>query len=177
MAVLRPFPLLLRPMNRRDLRFYSRLYTDPLLMAQIGKPLTRRAARRSADATLAGMRARPAHVCCWIMQLQPSRVRIGLVGWRPWDDGLELGAIVLPPWQRNGFAVSALHCLCDIAMDRTGSGRLLLRHRPGHLAAAEVSRSLGFMPRDDAHDGQGNQVWVLTRDAWRANTSPHDEVS
>ncbi len=150
-------------MNGRDRRFYARAYSDPQLMRHIDSPLARRVALRSAAAALAGMRMHSLGARFWVIELQPSRVRIGLVGWKPVDEGLELGVILLPTWQGKGLAVQALRRLCEHALPLSATGRLLLRHRLGNVAAAAVCRELGFSVDEAMRDEHCHRVWTLTR--------------
>lgn len=175
--VLSTGPLRLRALGRRDRRFYARIYADLALMSRVGPPLDRRAGLRSADALLASMHGPAPRAHCWTILLGPARRRIGLVGWRVQAADIELGAMLLPAWQGQGWAVAALLRVCAELIENQGAPRLLMRYRPGHEAAASVCRRLRFKERPELTDEAGRRVWTLSAQAWRGATSSPDEVS
>lgn len=178
MAVLRDERLILRPVNRRDRRFYARLYGDASLMAHIGPPLVRAAAMRSAEVVIAPpSRCTDEPSAYWIVEPRPGRERAGLVGWRRQGVTLELGVILAAPWQGHGLAERALRLLRVAALIRSDVARLVLRHHPGHTAMASVARKLGFLPQTGFHDPDAWQVWALTKPPLTSGVASHDEVS
>lgn len=166
MTVLRADHAVLRPLGRRDRRWYARLYADAQTMAWIAAPLTADQARRSAEAAT----TRAAGTRYWIIEAGRDRQRAGLVGWQQRGQELELGVILLPAWQRRGLAGASLQTLCAHAWDQHGVTRVTLSHASGHHAMAAVARRLLFR-LDAARTDGGNQWWQLDRDAASAQTT------
>lgn len=151
----------LRPLNRRDRRFYARVYRDPVLMQSIGTPLAPDTALRSAATAISQRRVDCPIRCDWMVIISRRRQRAGLAGWRRNGDTLELGLILLHRWQRQGLAVPVMRRLLERARAMPQVAELTIRHAPGNSAMAAVAHALGFTLREPTGQDEPAWLWIL----------------
>lgn len=168
-TVLSSLRLQLRPLSAVDQTAYLRWHGDPEIMAHIAPVLDQDAASRSFSAALA-YNAEPAlRRRFWVAQTRPE-VAMGLLSLDARDiaDSAELGAIIVPSAQRQGYAAEAILMLARYAFDELALQRLTTRHRPAHHAAAGLMRHLGFHALPPLSEGSdpASCRWELTRNHW-----------
>lgn len=163
--------LLLRPMQQADAALYIRLYSDDAVMRCVADPLSLQMAGRAFKLALAQARRLPPHAHYWICRPHQHDEDIGLLALMHDRDrsGLaEVGVLLLPQAQGQGYATEAIAALADHALSEPASGlglqRLWTRHARDNLAAAGLMQALGF--HSDESSRLGELRWSLRREDW-----------
>lgn len=158
----------LRPLSPGDAALYAGLYADPDTMRHVLPPAAGERARRAFDAALAAS-ARPWPTArVWTLVRPPEIQAFGLVGLDP--DGLggaEVGAMIPPARQGQGYATEAIALLAAHAFKELGLVSLHTRHADGHGLAEGLMQRLGFEPAP-RQDGPHPVRWRLSRARWQA---------
>ncbi len=160
--------LLLRPMAEVDAALYTRLYTDGRIMRLVAAPLSPQAARRAFPLALAQARAVPARAHYWICH--PRREQgedaglLALLHDRDRHGLAEVGILLLPEAQGQGYATEAIAALADHAFSGLALQRLWTRHARINRAVTGLMEALGF--HSDAGACEGELRWFLRREDW-----------
>jgi RimJ/RimL family protein N-acetyltransferase len=167
--------LRLRPLDGRDEALYRGIYTDPLVMRHVAAPLS--ASEACSSFTIA---CRHNAAACgrewWVCVERVGRRSIGIVGMTRRNDrddgteehGIEIGVLLLPAWQRRGFAAEAIAALIERTVQHQPTAVLWLHHAAGNTAMRRLARSLGFQLEVD---GSAGVCWQWRRD--RQSTMRH----
>src|SRR5688500_16599960 len=137
----------LRPLTDADRDFYCRAYTDPAVMARVGTPLSREAARGAFGRVLRQIATKPPRSHYWMLCKRDTQAVIGLMALvfdRDDRTSAEVGVLLVPDAQGQGNATEAIAVLADRIFVETKLTRLWTRHAPGHAAAVGLMRRLGF---------------------------------
>lgn len=146
--------LQLRPLDDGDELLYRQIYSDPRVMRHVANPLSivdadssfRVACRQNAAADGREW---------WVCIERVSGQSIGIVGSTRADDVdnripvIEIGVLLLPPWQHCGFAAEAITGLISRIARQQSATVLCLRHAVGNLAMWRLACSLGFHVETD----------------------------
>lgn len=160
----------LRPLDADDEALYCALYTDPEVMAHIGSPLSREAARggfaeacrRNGDPDRGDRR--------WVVLDRISGEALGLLavlGEAPDAPEVELGVMLIPTAHGRGLARELNAAVVARAFGPGGWGlqRVWARYAPGHGAAAATLAASGFEP---APPRGSDAIVAFTRERWLA---------
>jgi len=166
--------LRLRPLAESDETFYCRLYTDAAVMTRVGPSLTQEAAQGAFTRVLRQVAATPARSQYWILHAQAADAPLGLMALVPDRDdpaSAEVGVLLLPESQGQGYATEAIAALAGSVFAVPGLQRLWTRHASGHGAAVGLMRRLGFVTGLGASDAGAQSRWQLLRGDWSATRS------
>ena len=169
----------LRPLADRDGALYCSLYTDPEVMRHIAVPMTLEAAQRSFRAACRLQSPDPQR---WIISERDAGGGIGLMGLFADGDTAEIGVMLLPGKQGQGFSAEAIAGMANrvfgtMASDRSGLQRLWARHAPANRPMSKVMQWAGFQRQDGPGTTPAQVRWQLTRDRWQAHRERHDVVA
>jgi RimJ/RimL family protein N-acetyltransferase len=159
--------LLLRPMVEADAAIYTRLYTNGGVMRFVAAPLSLQAARRAFELVLAQARATPPRAHYWICHSRERGNDAGLLALLPDRDddaSAEVGILLLPEAQGQGYATEAIAALADHALSGLVLQRLWTRHARDNQAMIGLMQALGFHPDAGASDGELR--WSLRCKDW-----------
>lgn len=168
----------LRPLVDTDQDFYCRLYADPAVMARVGTPLSLEAARGAFVRVLRQIAAKPPRAHYWVLCESGTQAVIGLIALvfdRDDRASAEVGVLLLPNAQRQGYATEAITVLVDKVFAELGISRLWTRHAPGHVAMTRLMCSLGFTQCVDlsaAVDNPTMERWQLLLGNWQSPPRP-----
>lgn len=151
----------LRLLAASDEALYATLYGDPATMHHVGPALDPDACRGSFAAALRANAATPPRARTWVICLAGDEAGIGLAGLR-WDGagGAELGIVLPPDRQGQGFATAAIRALQGPAFGEFALARLHTRHDPAHALAGGLMAGLGFACTDAGGEGRARR-WEL----------------
>jgi RimJ/RimL family protein N-acetyltransferase len=141
--------VLLRDVEPGDVEAYVRMRCDPAMMAELGGPLPREGIEAKVETDVRGTRADDYWVSMIVPDPSSPEVVAGSVALWSHDDGdeaglSEIGWMVLPEFQGQGYATRAVRAVLDRARD---DGRWGLVHAfPGvtNTASNALCRSVGF---------------------------------
>ena len=149
LVVLTEVRVLLRDVQPSDVDAYVRMRCDPVMMADLGGPLPRDGIEAKVDTDVRKTRADD----YWISMIVPDsaapEVVAGTVGLWSHENGAdaelaEIGWMVLPEFQGQGYAKRAVRAVLERARD---DGRWGVVHAfPGvsNVASNALCRSVGF---------------------------------
>lgn len=166
--------LRLRSLAESDETFYCRLYTDAALMTHVGPPLTQQTAQNAFTRVLRQVATTPPRSQYWILHAQAADAPLGLMALVPDRDdpaSAEVGVLLLPEAQGQGYATEAIAALADSVFAAPGLQRLWTRHASGHSAAVGLMRRLGFVANHGTSDAGAQSRWQLLRGDWSATRS------
>lgn len=160
--------LTLRPLAAGDVDFYASVYTDAGLMREVGPVLDADAARRAFAAALRANSGGNPATAYWVLVERSANVEAGLLGLRGALPvaAAEVGAVILPAWQAQGFAAEAIAALAAHAFSIAGLSRLHTRHASANAGAAGLMRKLGFACVGNAAGEALGMRWELRRTDW-----------
>jgi RimJ/RimL family protein N-acetyltransferase len=172
--------LRLRPLAGTDAALYCALYGDPDVMRHIGPALDQTSATRSLQRALQ-LNAEPAmRRRFWVIQPCQAPMPVGLLalsrvearaGGRIGAVEAEIGAMLLPAAQRQGYAAEAIAALIPYAFGpQIGFECLFTRHRSDNALARGLMRKLGFRLAEHADAADSQCLWQLERKV-RAKTA------
>ena len=141
---------------------YCRVYSDPDLMRHVGKPLTVVEAAASF-AVACRQNAAGGASGWWVAVPRASVDGIGLLGTVRHDRRVEVGVMLLPRWQGNGYALEAVAALIDRVFEQDADV-VRMSHSESNAAMAGLMRRLRF-ERKAVDD---NLRWGIGRDRWLA---------
>ncbi|HEX3678911.1 MAG TPA: GNAT family N-acetyltransferase [Galbitalea sp.] len=141
--------MLLRDVEPADVDAYVRMRCDPAMMAELGGPLPRNGIEAKLDTDVRKTRADDYWVSMIVPDLAAPDIVAGTVGLWSHEDGddaglTEIGWMVLPEFQGQGYAKRAVRAVLERARD---DGRWGVVHAyPGVSKAASnaLCRSVGF---------------------------------
>ncbi|MCD9007595.1 GNAT family N-acetyltransferase [Luteimonas sp. XNQY3] len=154
------------PLRDIDFHLFASLFTAPITMRHVGRPLTPTAVSAAFVAVLAEMDRVPARRLCWRLGT-PADADVGLMSMSTWPStgSAELGIMLVPTAQRTGVAREACAALLSEVF-RTGLvSSVWLRHRRFNLAMETLAGRLGFRPADTT---DGLCQWCLDAVEWQA---------
>ena len=163
----------LRPLTAEDEALYCALYTDPVVMRQIGAPLSSQSARDAFSRVLRQMQADPPRSRYWAVTRRGKDGSdgdplglIALIPDRDLEASAEIGVLLRPDARGLGVGGEAVATLVDYVFSTADITRLWTRHAATHAGAAGIMRQLGFdpMPADPVNPDRAS--WVLFREAW-----------
>jgi predicted metal-dependent HD superfamily phosphohydrolase/RimJ/RimL family protein N-acetyltransferase len=164
----------LRPLTDEDEALYCALYTDPMVMRQVGEPLSWQSARDAFSRVLRQMRADPPRSRYWAVTRRGKDGGdgdpLGLVALiydRDRAASAEIGILLRPDARGLGVGGEAVAALVDHVFSTTDIARLWTRHAATHAGAAGIMRQLGFDPMPADPEAPDRASWVLVREAWR----------
>jgi RimJ/RimL family protein N-acetyltransferase len=152
--------LCLRPLGRGDASLYVRIYTDPLLMRDVGAPLARSAAQRSFERAWRSGHAPVTGASWWTIAVGEAEPGIGLAGLDHDGQTGELGVIVERRHQGAGVGGEALALLVDHAFAALALATVRIRHRSGNQPMAAIAARLGGR-RDDQAVAADHWQWSV----------------
>lgn len=149
---------------------------DPYMMRFLGEPI-------AADTILPRLqvwitRWDQGTSLCGIIELKNSGERVGTASIHtcmvPGYQGFEIAYMVLPRFQRQGFALEISHAMVQYAFEEMDIPRLIIDASPENEISNALARRLGFAcvgVHKYAHQSlvghNTHQVWVLERSAWQ----------
>lgn len=169
--------LVLRPHRMEDADAWYALTSDPEIVEYLAWPL------RTREESLQHLRDRTRHTRLERRNdfLALAVVRDGeLIGdvslhLRVTDPGnrvLEIGWLLDPAWQGEGYASEAAEAMLDLAFDRLGAVRVIARMDPRNEASRQLAERLGFT---EVSPVGGMRRLRLTADAYRKRDVPPAE--
>jgi RimJ/RimL family protein N-acetyltransferase len=165
-------------LTAEDEALYCALYTDPVVMRQIGAPLSSQSARDAFSRVVRQMQADPPRSRYWAVTRRGKDCSdgdplgfIALIPDRDREASAEIGILLRPEARGLGVGGEAVAALVDHVFSTTDITQLWTRHAAAHAGAAGIMRQLGFdpMPADPANPDRAS--WVLLREAWRGRKS------
>jgi RimJ/RimL family protein N-acetyltransferase len=165
--------LRMRFLQASDQALYLRCYTHPDLMKHISQPLSETAAIRSFFAARKFNQIAPIRRRTWMMQEKQADQPIGLLALICHDAILkpmsaDIGAIILDPFQNQGFAAEAIRALVELAFAETDITTLRTRHSKMNYGANGLMQKLGFRHEEQA---DLHHHWYLSRESWQRELS------
>lgn len=162
------------PLRDIDFHLFASLFTAPITMRHVGRPLAPTAVSTAFVAVLAEMDRVPARRLYWRLGT-PAGADVGLMSLSTWPSAgsAELGIMLVPTAQGSGVAREACAALLS-ELFRTGLvSSVRLRHRRCNAAMAALAGRLGFRSADTA---SGLCQWRLDAVEWEAlaRRSPRD---
>lgn len=162
-----------RLIDHRDRDLIHALYTDPTVMAHIAPTLTPQAADAFFAKMLGWNAERPVRARFWAYcDFGQEMSYIGLFSATRVADvpsTWELGQMLLPARQRQGFALEISVRILDLLMsDAWGLGVEVIvgRHAGENTRLFRIGDALRFERVDP--DDRGREIWSLTREDWWA---------
>jgi ribosomal-protein-alanine N-acetyltransferase len=165
MRVLDTLRLHLRPLGLSDEALYCRIYTDPELMRHVAAPLSAEAAQRSFRLACRGDMNRPRRWRLWVMSDATTHAETGLAGLVGDDDSAEIGAMLLAPYQDQGYALEALTTLVEYAFSELQLSGLWGHHPSANHRSGRIMQRLGFLPVPPTV-ARFDLRWELSRSQW-----------
>ena len=168
-----------RPLGEGDEALYCSLHTDPEVMRYIAAPMSLEVAQRSFRAAC---RLQSPHPQRWVIAERGAGRGIGLLGLFADGDTAEIGVMLLPGKQGQGFSAEAIAGMANrvfgtMASDRSGLQRLWARNAPANRPMSKVMQWAGFQRQDGPRTTPAQVRWQLTRDRWQAHRERHDVVA
>jgi RimJ/RimL family protein N-acetyltransferase len=163
-----------RLVDRSDRELYRALYTDPKVMALIGKPYSVEEADELFEKVLAWNGEWPMRSRYWrTADLSGKCIGILSMTRQKNDPGkIELGQMILPDRQSKGFGMELAVWLVDLLMNgrwEIGGGDLVANNASDNFRVNRIGERLGFESLGKTSLAAQNEVWLLTRDAWLSN--------
>lgn len=150
---------MLREWRVEDVDVFARLYADPSVMRFLGdgSTLDRAATWRAVAAGIGHWALRGYGQ--WVVTLRGTGEAIGRCGlYNPegWP-GLEVGWVIAPEQQGNGYATEAARAALRHAWQVVGAERVISLIQHGNVASQRVAEKLGGVREDDV-DVLGTRV-------------------
>lgn len=143
--------LQLPPLACRDLALYCALYRSPEVMQHIAAPLGAAAAGRSFDRALRYNTETPWRRRFWSICQRADDRPVGLLALSQVEGPVphagptaEIGAMLLPEFQAQGYAAEAITRLIAHAFGDDAIEQLITRHVAANPLATGLMRKLGF---------------------------------
>ena len=139
--------LSLQPLSEDDKEFYFKIYSNPSLMKYITAPLTRDESDKSFYLTLKRMSQTPAKILLYVIVLNKTKEKIGVIGLR-WNQdnssSVEIGIIVMEKFHGTGLAHAAKKALIQEAFDNFSIKKIIAHCEIDNQAANKANQKLGF---------------------------------
>jgi RimJ/RimL family protein N-acetyltransferase len=171
--------LILRPMRESDLDLYCTLFCDPETMRLISPPWTRDAAIDTFRSTLAATRSTPPRALFFTLTPKDAKQAIGLCTLQnvdPRQRQTELGVMLTPAGQEQGFATDALIAVIGHAFEQLPVDEVWVRFAVDHAACERLALRTGLVRHAEASPlDQGTNLWRWSarRGSWRVpGTNP-----
>lgn len=164
-----------RLINVGDRALYRALYTDPLVMAQVGPVMTEAGADAAFGKVLDYNLEWPVRARYWQLSDLASGTPAGLlsiVRAAANPDSVEPGLMLLPQWQGRGIGSELARKLVDILLENRwglGTEALIVRNAASNVRVASMGVSFGF--ETPVSEGDAQEKRRLTRRAWLAKSS------
>ena len=158
--IVEPTRLILRPLDSdpSHAALYRALYGNPDVMKLVAATVPIERMHDSFVASVRASKAAPMFPSRWCVHVRQGGQGLGLLGANH-DLALgevEVGVLLLPMAQGNGFAREALTLLMAMIASQAAIRRFWSQHHPANLRMARVLERLEFMP---ASDGAGMARW------------------
>jgi RimJ/RimL family protein N-acetyltransferase len=137
----------IRPLAEQDLQLYLDLYTNAATMAYIGDVLCPDKARSSFQAALL-LNANTPFKRLFLTVVQQEQA-VGLCAINQWDSKtaqVELGIMLLKPWQGRGYAAEAFSALIQRVQQQFAQAAILVDVNPQNQASLKLMLKVGFLP-------------------------------
>lgn len=164
----------LRPFTAEDEALYCALYADPVVMRQVGAPLSQQSAKEAFSRVLRQMQADPPRSRYWTVARRNKDGSdgdpFGLIALIPDRDratSAEIGILLRPEARGQGAGGEAVAAIVDHAFSTTDIVRLWTRHAATHAGAFGIMRQLGFEPIPADPAAPDRMSWVLARETWQ----------
>lgn len=160
--------LVLRPLGDADQSLYVSLYGDDETMARIMPGLDTASAVRAFRNELGSPGQDWRRRLTWTLSETQGSRAFGLLGLvLDGTGGAEVGVVLPPGHQGQGYATEAISLVARHAFDTLALDLLYTRHAEGHAPARGLMLRLGFATTP-AGPPPHPARWTLTRDAWKA---------
>ena len=139
--------LSLHPLSEDDKEFYFKIYSNPSLMKYITAPLTRDESDKSFYLTLKRMSQTPLKILLYVIVLNKTEEKIGIIGLR-WNQSsseqVEIGNILCEKYHGTGFAHYAKKALIQEAFNNLSIKKIFAHCEKNNYAANSANKKLGF---------------------------------
>lgn len=139
--------LLLRSMTPADWPLFYALHQDPAVIRYVCDPLSETQIRQRFDSRLQPWTVHNPDMMALTIQRQDNAETIGVIGLRSdWaNKQAEVGFLLSPSQQGQGFAGEALHCLLQFALQHCGYHKLLATVTSGNEPSLKLLQKHGFV--------------------------------
>jgi RimJ/RimL family protein N-acetyltransferase len=167
---------LLRDVESGDVDAYVWMRCDPVMMAELGGPLARKGMQAKVDADVRRTRADEQWVCMIVPDGGAPRVVAGTVTlWShqagDGDPMSEIGWMVLPEFQGQGYATRAVRAVLDRARKDGRWGVIHAFPAVTNRASNALCRSIGFTLVGDCPMTFNGGEFVTSH--WQIDSLPH----
>lgn len=163
--------LSLHTMTEADWPLFLQLQQDPRVMAFVADPCSEETIRAHFEARLPAWDKTSHHWLCLVIREKATGAALGVTGflpeWEPFRQA-EMGYMMLPEAQGQGYASEALAAVCEFAFDTCGFHRLKALVVEGNRASRRVLEKCGFEWEGTLKDnyqlaGEWESDWLLAR--------------
>ncbi|QCR35421.1 GNAT family N-acetyltransferase [Nissabacter sp. SGAir0207] len=162
--------LILSPLTERDWPLFQQLQQNPQVMAFVADRRDETEVRQHFESRLPAWNKESHHWLCLVIRLRKTGEAIGVTGfmpeWAPYRQA-EIGYMLLPAFQGQGYATESLNAVCDYAFE-LGFHRLKALVVEGNRASRRVLEKCGFAWEGTLRDnyllgGEWENDWLLAR--------------
>lgn len=151
--------LFIRPLAEQDVQLYLGLYTNTEIMAFVGQPLLPAKAINSFQIALGLNATTPfKRLFLAIVDQGQSAGMCAINQWSSETAQVEVGIMLLQPWQGKGYATEALAALIQRVQQQFAGAVIKGDLNPENKAAVQLVLKIGFQP-DLQH---ARTYWVKT---------------
>ncbi|WP_345855854.1 GNAT family N-acetyltransferase [Shewanella algae] len=137
--------LLLTPLKAEDKDLFTGLYRDPQVMSFIATELSETEAERRFTHTLTANNKLLPRTYCWCIKTR-RQLPIGILGLSRYGRAGEIGILLRPQAQRQGYAKELLHLMQQRLSSEATLDELLLRTHKKNEPMKKVALAVGFKP-------------------------------